>query len=72
MANFDVTKYTSSKAKPLPIILLLDESNSMSGDKIERLNEAVNKMLTASKRRRPRPRSSSSPSSDSAVITKAR
>lgn len=47
MANFDVTKYTSSKAKPLPIILLLDESNSMSGDKIERLNEAVNKMLSS-------------------------
>lgn len=50
MANFDVTKYTSSKAKPLPIILLLDESNSMSGDKIERLNEAVNKMLNSFKK----------------------
>lgn len=47
MAFFDVTKFTSTKAKPLPIILLLDESNSMSGDKIERLNEAVIRMLNS-------------------------
>lgn len=47
MAGFDVTKFASSKAKPLPIVLLLDESNSMSGDKIERLNEAVRKMLNS-------------------------
>ena len=50
MAGFDVTKFASSKAKPLPIILLLDESNSMSGDKIERLNEAVRKMLNSFKK----------------------
>ena len=47
MAFFDVTKFTSTKAKPLPVILLLDESNSMSGDKIERLNEAVIRMLNS-------------------------
>ena len=50
MAFFDVTKFTSTKAKPLPIILLLDESNSMSGDKIERLNEAVIRMLNSFKK----------------------
>mgnify|MGYP000843618914 CR=1 FL=1 len=50
MAGFDVTKFASSKAKPLPIILMLDESNSMSGEKIERLNEAVRKMLNSFKK----------------------
>lgn len=50
MAGFDVTQFASSKAKPLPIILLLDESGSMSGDKINKLNEAVRKMLCSFKR----------------------
>lgn len=50
MAGFDVTKFASSKAKPLPIILLLDESGSMSGDKINKLNEAVRKMLGSFKK----------------------
>ena len=50
MADFDVTKFASSKAKPLPIILLLDESGSMSGDKINKLNEAVRKMLGSFKK----------------------
>lgn len=50
MAGFDVTQFASSKAKPLPIILLLDESGSMGGDKIDRLNEAVRKMLASFKR----------------------
>ena len=50
MSAFDVTKFASSKAKPLPIILLLDESGSMSGDKIEKLNEAVRKMLGSFKK----------------------
>ena len=38
--GFDVAQFAASKAKPLPIILLLDESGSMSGDKIDKLNEA--------------------------------
>lgn len=50
MAGFDVTQFASSKAKPLPIILLLDESGSMSGDKINKLNEAVRKMLGSFKK----------------------
>jgi uncharacterized protein YegL len=50
MAGFDVTKFASSKAKPLPIILLLDESGSMYGDKINKLNEAVRKMLGSFKK----------------------
>ena len=50
MAGFDVTQFASSKAKPLPIILLLDESGSMYGDKINKLNEAVRKMLGSCKR----------------------
>lgn len=50
MVGFDVTKFAFSKAKPLPIILLLDESNSMSGEKITKLNEAVKKMLGSFKK----------------------
>lgn len=50
MAGFDVTQFAASKAKPLPIILLLDESGSMSGDKINKLNEAVRKMLGSFKK----------------------
>ena len=50
MAGFDVTQFASSKAKPLPVILLLDESGSMSGDKINKLNEAVRKMLGSFKK----------------------
>lgn len=50
MAGFDVAQFAASKAKPLPIILLLDESGSMSGDKINKLNEAVYKMLGSFKK----------------------
>lgn len=50
MTGFDVTRFAASKAKPLPIILLLDESGSMSGSKIEKLNEAVRKMLGSFKK----------------------
>lgn len=50
MAGFDVAQFAASKAKPLPIILLLDESGSMSGDKINKLNEAVHKMLGSFKK----------------------
>jgi uncharacterized protein YegL len=50
MAGFDVTQFASTKAKPLPIILLLDESGSMRGDKIDKLNEAVQKMISSFKK----------------------
>lgn len=36
----------------LPVLLLLDKSSSMSGDKIDSLNEAVQKMLEAMKSER--------------------
>ena len=42
---FDPSKFTAPKAKPLPVILLLDVSSSMSGEKIRNLNAAVHDML---------------------------
>ncbi len=42
---FDPKKFTTPSAKPLPVVLLLDVSSSMSGDKIENLNKAVKDML---------------------------
>ncbi|HEK1023578.1 vWA domain-containing protein [Proteus mirabilis] len=42
---FDPKKFTTPAAKPLPVVLLLDVSSSMSGDKIENLNKAVEDML---------------------------
>jgi len=42
---FDPKKFTVPTAKPLPVILLLDVSGSMSGAKIQNLNEAVRDML---------------------------
>lgn len=42
---FDPTKFTAPKAKPLPVILLLDVSGSMGGEKIRNLNDAVRDML---------------------------
>ena len=45
MSSFDPSKFTAPKAKPLPVILLLDASGSMSGDKIHNLNVAVRDML---------------------------
>lgn len=47
MANvkFDPSKFTAPKAKILPVILLLDVSGSMSGEKILNLNDAVRDML---------------------------
>ena len=42
---FDPSKFTTPKAKPLPVCLLLDVSGSMSGDKITNLNNAVKEML---------------------------
>jgi uncharacterized protein YegL len=42
---FDPSKFTTTTAKPLPVVLLLDISGSMSGDKIDNLNKAVEEML---------------------------
>lgn len=44
--TFDPTIFTAPQAKPLPVILLLDVSASMSGEKIMNLNEAVGDMLS--------------------------
>ena len=44
---FDPSNFTTQKAKPLPVCLLLDVSLSMSGDKIENLNKAVKEMLVS-------------------------
>ena len=46
---FDPSKYTVAKARPLPVILLLDRSGSMSGEKINTLNSAVNEMISSFK-----------------------
>lgn len=46
---FDPSKYTVAKAKPLPVVLLLDTSSSMSGGgeqtKIAELESAVREMI---------------------------
>ena len=42
---FDAKNFTTQKARPLPIFLLLDKSTSMSGEKISTLNDAVKTML---------------------------
>lgn len=42
---FDPKKYTTPKAKPLPVVLLLDVSYSMKGQKLDNLNKAVEDML---------------------------
>ena len=44
---FDPSKFTTHSAKPLPVVLLLDVSYSMSGTKIDNLNKAVEDMLRA-------------------------
>lgn len=46
---FDPSKYTVAKAKPLPVVLLLDRSGSMGGEKISTLNSAVNEMIQSFK-----------------------
>lgn len=45
MNIFDPSKFTIPSAKPLPVILLLDTSSSMSGEKIVSLNQAAREML---------------------------
>lgn len=42
---FDPKKFTTTAAKPLPIVLLLDVSASMSGEKMDHLNDAIEKMI---------------------------
>ncbi len=42
---FDPSKFAAAKAKPLPVILLLDASGSMGGEKIQNLNGSVEDML---------------------------
>lgn len=42
---FDPSKYSAPKAKPLPVMLLLDSSGSMRGVKMDTLNSAVHTML---------------------------
>ena len=42
---FDPKEFATGEAKPLPVYLLLDISSSMSGDKINNLNEAVSEMI---------------------------
>lgn len=45
MTTFDPKKFTTKAPKPLPVLLLLDVSGSMSGVKIQNLNDAVKDML---------------------------
>lgn len=42
---FDPSKFTVEKARPIPVILLLDGSGSMAGEKITELNSAVTTMI---------------------------
>lgn len=42
---FDPSKFTTKKPKPLPVVLLLDASTSMMGNKIDNLNQAVQEMI---------------------------
>ena len=42
---FNPNAFTSQKAKPMPVVLVLDNSGSMSGEKIQQLNAAVHEML---------------------------
>ncbi|WP_182407273.1 VWA domain-containing protein [Psychrobacter sp. GP33] len=45
MTGFNPADFTVAKAKPLPVVLLLDVSTSMNGDKINQLNAAVKEMI---------------------------
>ncbi|GAB6091564.1 vWA domain-containing protein [Spirochaeta dissipatitropha] len=46
---FDPSKFTVTKARPIPVILLLDGSGSMHGEKITALNKAVHEMIESFK-----------------------
>jgi len=43
--GFNPANYTVSEPKSIPVILMLDTSGSMNGNKITKLNEAVEKMI---------------------------
>lgn len=45
MTGFNPANFTVEKAKPLPLVLLLDVSSSMYGEKIHFLNTAVKEMI---------------------------
>jgi len=47
--TFDPSAFTVKKARPIPVILLLDTSGSMMGGKIGELNQAVNDMIASFK-----------------------
>lgn len=42
---FDPKKFTTTASKPLPVVLMLDVSASMSGRKIDTLNDAIETMI---------------------------
>ena len=42
---FNPSNYVVEAVKPLPVLLLLDVSTSMGGDKIEQLNQSVREMI---------------------------
>jgi len=44
---FDPKKFAVTKAKPLPLYLLLDVSSSMEGDKIDNLNQAMRDLINS-------------------------
>ncbi|MBL4799406.1 MAG: VWA domain-containing protein [Oleispira sp.] len=46
MTGFNPSDFTVAKAKPLPVVLLLDVSTSMRGKKIKELNLAVKTMIS--------------------------
>ena len=46
MAGFNPANFTVAKAKPLPVVLLLDVSSSMGGESIKKLNIAVKEMTS--------------------------
>lgn len=50
MENNDFEGFVMPKAKPLPVILLLDVSSSMSGTKMDELNSSVREMLETFKK----------------------
>lgn len=45
MTGFNPSNFTVAKAKPLPVVLLLDVSTSMQGNSIKELNSAVKDMV---------------------------
>lgn len=42
---FNPNAFTAQQAKPMPVVLVLDNSGSMSGDKIRQLNASVHEMI---------------------------